>query len=84
MCLDMVSETRRLVIRRFYRMRRTDIGRTQLQIEALARLEAGKFWKIENGFYFPDDDERPRLARALKCNELDLPTKDATDQRVSA
>lgn len=71
----MVSEARRAAIRRFYRMRRTDVGKTQLQVQSLARLDAGKVWRIENGFCFPDDKERERLARVLKCNEADLPTE---------
>lgn len=69
----MVSETKRALIRRFYRMRRTAIDKTQLEVEALARLDAGRYWKIENGVVFPTDSERARLARVLKCGDDELP-----------
>lgn len=71
----MVSESRRAAIRRFYRGRRNDVDKTQMQVESLARLDAGKFWKIENGFVFPTDEERTRLARVLKVDESDLPAQ---------
>jgi transcriptional regulator with XRE-family HTH domain len=69
----MVSEARRAAIRRQYRLWRAEVERTQLQVETLARLDAGKFWKIENGFCFPDDEERKRLARVLRVSADDLP-----------
>ena len=73
----MVSETRRAAIRRFYKQARVAVDKTQLEVESLARLNAGQFWKIENGFSFPDEDERPRLAKVLKVNEADLPAAHA-------
>ena len=72
----MVSETRRAAIRRFYKQARFAVDKTQMEVEALARLNAGQFWKIENGFTFPDDEERPRLAKVLKVNEADLPSSE--------
>lgn len=70
----MVSETRRAAIRRFYKSARIAVDRTQIEVETLARLNAGQFWKIENGFTFPDEKERERLARVLKVNEADIPS----------
>lgn len=69
----MVSEARRAAIRRHYRMLRTGVDKTQLEVEALARLDVGRYWKIENGFVFPTDEERKRLARVLKSSETDFP-----------
>lgn len=69
----MVSETRRAAIRRTYRMLRLAVEKTQIQVESLARLDAGKFWKIENGFVFPSTEERARIARVLKVSESELP-----------
>lgn len=69
-----VSESRREAIRRHYRMLRTATGKTQLQVEAQARLAAGQYWRIENGFDFPTDEERARLARVLKTSESNIPT----------
>ncbi len=70
----MLSEARRAEIRRFYKMARFAVDKTQMDVEAQARLNAGQFWKIENGFVFPDEKERPRLAKVLKVNEVDLPS----------
>lgn len=70
-----MSEGKRAEIRRFYKMARTAVDKTQLEVEMLARLNAGQFWRIENGFAFPDEDERPRLAKVLKVNEADLPSE---------
>lgn len=71
----MVSETRRTQIRRHYRLLRAAVGKTQLQVESQTKLDAGKFWKIENGVVFPTSDERKALARVLDCDESDLPTE---------
>lgn len=70
-----VSETRRAEIRRFYRMARLAVDKTQLQVETLARLDAGKFWKIENGVVFPSQEERSRISKVLKINEADIPSE---------
>lgn len=61
-----------------------EVSKTQMQVESLARLDAGKFWKIENAFYFPDDKERIRLARTLKCAESDLPTEQSEEARAAS
>lgn len=71
----MIGETRRTAIRRQYRLWRAAVDKTQLQVEALARLDAGKFWKIENGLVFPTDEERARLARVLKVAADALPSE---------
>lgn len=78
----MVSEARRAAIRKYYRMARTAVDKTQLDVEALARLDAGRYWKIENGVVFPTADERKALARVLRLNEVDLPA--AESQQLSA
>jgi transcriptional regulator with XRE-family HTH domain len=72
----MVGQTRRAAIRKQYRLLRLAAEKTQLEVEALARLDAGKFWKIENGLVFPTPEERERLARVLKVPETDLPSAD--------
>ncbi len=71
----MVSESRRAGIRRHYRMLRAAVEKTQLQVESLARLDAGRYWKIENGVVFPTDAERKAIARVLKVAESDIPTE---------
>lgn len=71
----MVSESKRAAIRRQYRGLRNDVDKTQLEVEALARLDAGRYWKIENGIVFPTDEERARLARVLKVDESVLPSE---------
>lgn len=71
----MVSETRRAVIRQWYRMRRLAVEKTQIEVESLAKLNAGQFWKIENGFIFPTDDERSKLAKVLRVNDAELPSE---------
>lgn len=70
----MVGEARRQVIRRQYRLWRAAVEKTQLQVETLARLDAGRYWKIENGVVFPTADERKAIARVLRINEADLPS----------
>lgn len=69
----MVGEGRRAEIRRRYRAFRVAVDKTQLEVEALARLDTGRYWKIENGIIFPTEDERDRLARVFKVSESDLP-----------
>lgn len=76
----MLSETKRAAIRRQYRMLRENVGKTQLQTEALARLGAGRYWKIENGWTVPTDDERDALARVLKVPADQLPTPAAASE----
>lgn len=71
----MVTEAKREAIRRTYRLLRTAVDKTQLDVEASARLDAGRYWKIENGFIFPTDEERGRIAKVLKVTEDDLPTE---------
>lgn len=72
--MAVLSEARRAAIRRTYRMLRMAADKTQIQVETLARLDAGKFWKIENGFAFPTDEERARIAKVLKTSEAELPS----------
>lgn len=46
-----------------------------MQVESMARLDAGRFWKIENGFVWPTDEERRAIARVLKVSESELPSE---------
>lgn len=78
----MVSESRRRAIRRQYRNWRNDIEKSQLEVQALARLDAGRYWKIENGIIFPTEKERAALARVLKVSESDLPTEELVEVRA--
>lgn len=77
------SDTRRVGIRRFYRMARLAQERTQIEVETLARLGAGRFWKIENGLDYPTPSERKALARVLKVNEADLPSAVIPEAKAS-
>lgn len=70
----MVSESKRMAIRRAYRMLRLAVEKTQLEVEALARLRVGRYWKIESGLAFPSDDERVRLARVFKIAPSEIPS----------
>lgn len=63
-------------------MLRAAVDKTQLEAEALARLDAGRYWKIENGIIFPTDDERRTLARLFKVNESDLPAEQQIEARA--
>lgn len=69
----MVSVSKRAEIRRGYRLLRTAVDKTQLEVEALARLDAGRYWKIENGIVFPTNDEATALARVLRVDISRLP-----------
>ena len=87
----MVSEARRAAIRKRYRFLRLNADRTQFDVEVLARLDSGRYWKIENGQTFPTDEERIRIARVLKVGAADLPsderaavTKPAADEAHGA
>lgn len=73
----MVGTERRAEIRRQYRALRVAVDKTQLEIEALARIDTGRYWKIENGVIFATPEERERLARVFKVNEADLPSEQA-------
>jgi transcriptional regulator with XRE-family HTH domain len=75
----MVSESQRAVIRRSYRMLRLAVEKTQIEVEALAGLDAGRFWKIENGYVIPTDEEIKNLAKVLKVakSKLPIPSEEA-------
>ena len=79
-----ISEARRAAIRKHYRALRNEVEKTQLQVETLARLDAGRYWKIENGFVFPTDTERKALAKVLKVAESELPNEHVTEARATA
>ena len=76
----MMSETRRAAIRRTYRMLRLAADKTQLQVETWARLDSGRYWKIENGVVFPSLYERKAIARVLKVNEAELPSEQVMER----
>lgn len=69
-----IGEARRQAIRRRYRVLRANVGKTQLQVEAQARLDKGRYWKIENGHDYATSDERRALARVLKVSIDQLPS----------
>lgn len=75
----MVSESKRAAIRKRYRVLRAAAEKTQLQVSAQARIEHGRYWKIENGVIFPTDAEREKLARVLKASPDDIPTAEQTE-----
>ena len=69
----MVSEGKRAEIRRGYRLLRITADKTQLEVEALARLDAGRYWKIENGVVKPTVEETKAIARVLRVDPSALP-----------
>ena len=71
----MANDAQRAAIRKHYRMLRAAAGKTQLQVQTSARLDEGRFWKIENGFVFPTDIERRSIARVLKVAPEELPAE---------
>lgn len=79
----MISEARRAAIRRHYRLLRAAVEKTQLQVQLQARLDEGRYWKIENGVVFPSPDERKRLARVLEVHDADLPAEADVEARAS-
>lgn len=44
----------------------------QLDTAAKAKIVMGRYWKIENGYTEPTEDERVRLARALRTSIEEL------------
>lgn len=80
----MLSKSRREEIRKFYRSRRVDVGKTQVDVASAARMDLYRFFRIENGRAFPKDDEPARLARVLKCDPSDLPSAQARPQESMA
>jgi len=78
-----MAETRRVAIRKQYRLLRANVEKTQLQVETQARLDAGRYWKIENGFVFPSENERKALARVLRCSDADLPSELDVEAKAS-
>lgn len=79
----MVGQARRAAIRKQYRLLRLAAEKTQLEIEALARLDVGRYWKIENAIVFPTPEERNRLARVLKIAETNLPSLEEEPRAVA-
>lgn len=82
--LVMVGQSKRAEIRRTYRMWRVAAEKTQDQVTALARLDVGRYWKIENGQVFPTDDERKAIARVLRVSPDDLPAAQQQDPEARA
>lgn len=75
-----VSKADRLAIRRYYRMLRAGLDKTQAEVGALARRHYPEFGlrryeAIENGLDYPTPSERKALAKVFKVNEVDLPTE---------
>jgi transcriptional regulator with XRE-family HTH domain len=69
----MVGQTKRADIRKRYRALRVNVEKTQLQVETQARLDSGRYWKIENGVADPTAEERERIARVLRVDPSELP-----------
>lgn len=65
----MTKAVGRTLVQRRFRMLRTSVGKSQLEVEHLAELPRGKYWRIENGYDVPTPDERKRLARVLEVSE---------------
>lgn len=72
----MISAARRAAIRHQYRMLRLSAGNpSQREVEALAGIYVGRYWRIENGYDFPTDTERAELARVLNVQASELPAE---------
>jgi transcriptional regulator with XRE-family HTH domain len=69
----MVSKGKRSDIRKRYRALRVGADVAQWEVEAVARLGKGRYWKIENGVIAPTEDERKAIARVLRVEPSDLP-----------
>lgn len=79
----MIRDTKRAAIRRAYRMLRMAVDKTQIDVESSARLDAGRFWKIENGVVCPTAAERARIAKVLKVPVTDIPGDDTVCSQPS-
>jgi transcriptional regulator with XRE-family HTH domain len=47
---------------------RAEKNLSQLDLAIKARIKEYRYWRIENGYVIPTDDERDGLARALKVD----------------
>jgi transcriptional regulator with XRE-family HTH domain len=45
---------------------------TQMDLALAAGLSRDRYWRIENGYDYPTDRERARLAKALRVTPADL------------
>jgi transcriptional regulator with XRE-family HTH domain len=69
----MVGKATRDQIKKQYRIWRIAANKTQLDVQELARLDVGRYWKIENGVTAPTAYERQAIARVLKVEPSALP-----------
>ena len=51
---------------------RADKNLSQLDLATKTRIKEYRYWRIENGYIVPTDDERDALARALKVAVVDV------------
>lgn len=73
----MMNTKQREHVNRIYRQLRLDADLTQLETAAKANIGETRYWKIENGYAQPTDDERKDLAKALRVSVEQLPSVDA-------
>lgn len=51
---------------------RADKGWSQLDLSIKARIKEYRYWRIENGYVIPTEDERANIAKAFKVAETDV------------
>ena len=54
------------------RVIRAERACSQLDIALAAEIKEYRYWRIENGYVVPTEDERARIAAALKVPVADL------------
>ena len=54
------------------RVIRAERSCSQLDAALKAKITEGRYWRIENGYVVPTEDERARIAAALKVPVADL------------
>ena len=54
------------------RVIRAERACSQLDTALKAKITEGRYWRIENGYVVPTEDERARIAAALKVPVADL------------
>lgn len=66
------------------RVLRAETRLTQYNAARKARISHNRFWRIENGYIEPTDDECARLARLFKVDVGQVFPSRAAEQAVSA
>ena len=65
------------------RVLRAERGITQIDLAIKANVSHSSYWRIENGYDMPSDVVQLRLARALKCELVELGFTTAARELVS-